>query len=515
VNAATPREQERPPEPSASQFRHDLRNAIGQVIGYSEMLVEESVDTADMALRADLAKIRDAARHALTLVEANLDLDTFDRPSLSLPEPVAPSTVPGSRPSTLPVGDPAPGRVLVIDDNADNRDLLVRRLSGQGFRCVTATDGADGLRRLMAADFDVILLDIMMPGMDGYEVLGRIKADPARRHLPVLMISAVGETESVVRCIELGAADYLTKPFDPVLLRARVGACLHAKRLHDREVEQLRDVQENLRRERRITDALQLSLIRGLRPDAFPGLTVACRYEAAWSEAQVGGDLFDGFALPNGRIALAVADASGKGLAAAARVAQVKYVLRAYARESAGDPAAIASRVNDYLCDAGAAASPDGEDDAGAPGAFVTLSLAIVDPRTGEAVFACAGNDSPLILRAGSGGAASEGERVEAVDVRGLPLGILPGTAYENAACSLYPGDALLLHTDGLTEARCGTEFLGSDGLAEMVRGAILGRHGDDLASLATTLLEGARDFAGGTLGDDVCLLLARRNRDG
>jgi sigma-B regulation protein RsbU (phosphoserine phosphatase) len=265
----------------------------------------------------------------------------------------------------------------------------------------------------------------------------------------------------------------------------------------------LREAREELHRERRITDALQRSLIRDLPEDAFAGLTLACLYEAAWSEAQVGGDLFDGFALPDGRVALAVADASGKGLAAATRVAQVKYVLRAYARESAGDPAAIAARVNDYLCDAASPGQRDGDEAPG--GAFVTLSLAVVDPRSGEVVVTCAGSDPPLILRGGDGAA------VEPVEVRGLPLGILPGVAYESVVRVLSPGDALFLHTDGLTEARCGAEFLGSDGLSEVARRALRGVGRDSLDSLAEEILEGARDFAGGTLGDDVCLLLARR----
>jgi adenylate cyclase len=136
-------------------------------------------------------------------------------------------------------GDTA-GLALVVDDSAVNRKLLGQLLAGIGIATVEATDGAAALSCLRDGSgqgVDVVLLDVMMPELDGYETLAAIKSDAALRHLPVIMISGVDELDSVVRCIELGAADYLPKPFDPALLRARVNASLAAKRLHDLEVE--------------------------------------------------------------------------------------------------------------------------------------------------------------------------------------------------------------------------------------------------------------------------------------
>jgi len=123
-----------------------------------------------------------------------------------------------------------------------NRMQLKRSLEQQGHAVSLAENGRQALEVLGAAGFDLVLLDILMPEMDGYEVLERLKSDPAHRDLPVIVISALDEMESVIRCIGMGAEDYLPKPFDPLLLRARIGACLEKKRLRDQEVEYLQQV---------------------------------------------------------------------------------------------------------------------------------------------------------------------------------------------------------------------------------------------------------------------------------
>jgi CheY-like chemotaxis protein len=135
------------------------------------------------------------------------------------------------------------GHVLVVDDNPFNRDLLARGLLRQGHHFALASNGRIALDMLESLAFDVVLLDIMMPELDGHQVLARLKADPRLRHVPVIMISAADEIDRVVRCIEDGAEDFLAKPFNPVLLRARVDACLEKKRLRDQELEYLRQVE--------------------------------------------------------------------------------------------------------------------------------------------------------------------------------------------------------------------------------------------------------------------------------
>jgi len=121
--------------------------------------------------------------------------------------------------------------LLVVDDNEMNRDMLSRRLQRQKYDVLVAEDGEQALQMITEHNFDLILLDIMMPNLSGYEVLERIKSDAATSHLPVIMISAVDDLDSVVRCIELGAEDYLFKPFNPVLLKARVNASLMKNRV--------------------------------------------------------------------------------------------------------------------------------------------------------------------------------------------------------------------------------------------------------------------------------------------
>jgi two-component system cell cycle response regulator len=135
-----------------------------------------------------------------------------------------------------------PGSVLVADDDAVNRLLLARGLERDGHRVRVVADGLEAVEALRDGLFDCVLLDVLMPGMDGYQVLGHIRSEPKFRHIPVIMISALEDVESVVRCIEMGADDYLPKPFDPVLLRARISAGLARKRLHDLEQEYLEQV---------------------------------------------------------------------------------------------------------------------------------------------------------------------------------------------------------------------------------------------------------------------------------
>lgn len=140
------------------------------------------------------------------------------------------------------ITDAIQGHILVVDDYLLNRMQLQRTLEQQGHTVALAENGRQALEMLEEGRFDLVLLDILMPEMDGFEVLARLKGDPARRDLPVIVISSLDEMESVIRCIAMGAEDFLPKPFDPLLLRARLGACLEKKRLRDQEVEYLQQV---------------------------------------------------------------------------------------------------------------------------------------------------------------------------------------------------------------------------------------------------------------------------------
>ncbi len=153
--------------------------------------------------------------------------------------------------------DSQAGSILIVDDDPLNRLLVQTCLEDQGFQVAEATNGQEALDMLGTFTYDVILLDLEMPVMNGFEVLNRVKADPQLRHIPVIVISALDEMQSVLRCIEMGAADHLPKPFDPVLLKARVNASLSSKHLHDMEQAYL----EQIRAEQQKSEQLLLNIL--------------------------------------------------------------------------------------------------------------------------------------------------------------------------------------------------------------------------------------------------------------
>ena len=227
-----------------AETRHKLRTPLNHIIGYSEMLLEDADENRLESFAADLRKIRAAGKQLLTEINELFESAPPRNAPVASSDPFRESEFAAQ---SARLANPVPavahsGRILVVDDDDANRDLLARRLEHEGYTIKTAVHGEDALARLVTESADLILLDVMMPGMSGYEVLEAIKRESRWRDIPVIMISALDELQSVVRCIEHGAEDYLPKPFDPVLLRARIGACLEKKRLRDQEVLYLKDV---------------------------------------------------------------------------------------------------------------------------------------------------------------------------------------------------------------------------------------------------------------------------------
>lgn len=201
----------------------------------TEALASEIVKTAETAkaddIIGDLKKIRHAIRDLQKLLASNLVQAPESEPADHPDEAVEAPTPTGSG-----------SVILVVDDISGNRELLQRRLEREGHQVVMAGDGVEAIERIEAGGLDLVLCDILMPRLDGFQVLQRVKSTPAGRDLPIIMISSLDEIDSVVRCIEMGAEDFLPKPFDPVLLRARVNACLEKKKHRDRELEYLHNV---------------------------------------------------------------------------------------------------------------------------------------------------------------------------------------------------------------------------------------------------------------------------------
>ena len=242
-------------ETLGSHLRHELRTPLNHVIGYAEMLLEDAEAEGQATRAGDLRRIQSSGRRVTDMLEAALALlagvQGPDEPGASTSdaelETLEELVTPDGR-----VLAPLEGRILVVDDDEVNRDVLSRRVRSQGAEAEVAASGREALEALRARPFDAVLLDVMMPDMNGYQVLREMKADTSLRDIPVIMISALNEVESTVRCIQLGAEDYLTKPFVPTLLRARLGACIEKKRLRDREIVHLRTIN----RERRRADEL-------------------------------------------------------------------------------------------------------------------------------------------------------------------------------------------------------------------------------------------------------------------
>jgi CheY-like chemotaxis protein len=279
---------ERPAAPAqlSSHLVHDLRTPVNAILGYAGLLIEDAPDDAELhrraapvracgeqlnaligdlprsgslpagwlqSLAAPLARLdvalgalRDwpaAAQDDVRNIETARDRLLALLAGLSAGAPEA-APAGASRPLPAPPAPPstAGGTILVVDDNDLNRDLLGRRLLQLGHRVDLAGDGDTALRMLRRRPYDLMLLDIVMPGLDGYEVLACLRADPDLATLPVLVISALTEMDSVARCIELGAVDFLPKHVDPVVLRARVSRSIEQKRARDRELGYLADV---------------------------------------------------------------------------------------------------------------------------------------------------------------------------------------------------------------------------------------------------------------------------------
>ena len=445
---------------------HDLRTPLNQIIGYSALLMEQAQEQGQSSFVPDLHKTQRAGQELLALINHHFQ---------SIPEPATPALYPIElEPASeeiadaSAVGEPthaaAQGFVLVVDDIEANRDVLSRRLRRQGYTVAIAENGRLALERLRADTFDLVLLDIMMPEMDGYEVLQRLKADPVLRHIPVIVISALSEMDSVVRCIKLGAEDYLPKPFNPTLLKARTGACLEKKRARDREAHLFAQLQENHRRVQLLNAEMarwreaheaDLAVARttqqALIASALP-TPDGWQVEAVFTPLiQVGGDVYGWRQLDRGLWVFWLADATGHGVAAALLTTLVAWLFD-HASASCSTAHGILARVNEefYKVIRG--------------NSFMTACCAVID-RDGHLSFAGAGHP-PLLIRRSDG-------VVEALPSRNTMMGLHPEMKVGESVATLAAGDVALLYSDGLhsLKAKDGERFTHldvADALASM-----------------------------------------------
>jgi adenylate cyclase len=270
---------------------HELRTPANHIIGYSELLLELCDEINKTEFKPDLEKIILAGKSWLNLMEENLlnnnatkflrksDQNDQQRANHEDWSKIRSNVSTSARP--LDVFYSEQGNLLLADDDPGNRDLLKRRLEKLGYVVTTCNDGTAALATLREKKFDLALLDMVMPGLDGHEILAAIKNDADLQNIPVIMISALDQMDSIVRCIELGAEDYLQKPFNSVLLRARIGAALEKKRLRDWEKVYIKQIEEEQKQsERLLLNVLPRPVADRLKQgesfivDSFPEVTV-------------------------------------------------------------------------------------------------------------------------------------------------------------------------------------------------------------------------------------------------
>lgn len=385
-------------------------------------------------------------------------------------------------------GTDEPAHILVVDDNEANRDLLVRRLQRQGYQMATAENGRIALEMLAHASFDLVLLDIMMPEMNGFEVLEHLKADEALRHLPVILISALDDAESVTKGIALGADDHLPKPFDRQILNARVTASLAKKRLHDREQMYAR----SLEREMDIAREIQA----GFLPRRLPvrdGWDLAAWFEPA---RRVGGDFYDAFELAGGRLAVVLADVCDKGVGAALFMALFRSLVRALGErlltpggDTASEACQLIGDVNNYIARIHERANM-----------FATMFFGSLDLASGELVCVNAGHEPPLIT-------GTQGVRARLAPT-GPAVGMFPDMDFHATRAVLGKDEALVVFTDGITDSHSADGALFGDArLRELMAAPV-----ESAQAMVQRIQSAVRLHAGDVPAfDDVTLLVVRR----
>ena len=439
------------------QLKIALEQPTQLVIDYCQQLIP----LIETDFIADIKKIDIAANKLLQEINNLINISILET-KLNCPTSVSPETTDNSLEIDLILDsassiaanndplDTSSYKVLIVDDSPVNRNLLARQVQAQGYQAIAAVNGKQAIKMIQTGIYDLILLDIIMPEINGYEVLKWIRSG-SWRHIPTIMISALDEVDSVIKCIEMGAADYLAKPFNPTLLKARLGACLEQKRLRDREssylaqlataneqISQLNNrlLTENTRlsAELEVTQRLQMMLLpKEKELSQIEELEIAGFMEPA---DEVGGDYYD-VLQHHGRITIGIGDVTGHGLESGVLMLMVQTAVRTLIENNETDPKRFFEVLNRTIYKNVQRMNSD-----------KNLSLCLVDYHDG--VLSLSGQHEEMVV-VRSGG---EVERVDTIDL-GFPIGLeetIKDFVFQ-AKVYLNPGDVVVLYTDGITEA--------------------------------------------------------------
>ena len=330
-----------------------------------------------------------------------------------------------------------PDKILAVDDELDILELVEMSLTSDGYDVVTACDGPEALIKAKADPPDLILLDLMMPGMDGFEVIERLRQDSATSDIPVIMLTAKAQADDRVQGLSAGADDYITKPFDLRELTLRVEAALTSTR-KTRYINPLMGVMgetfseesvEMLGHHLEMAADIQRNLLPK-EPPRFDGIDIAGMLRTSMT---VSGDFYDFVPLDEENIGVAIADIRGKGVGAALLMVMVRTALRLVCREETS-PARVLKRINDILAlDT-------------APELFATIVYGVLNTESLTFTYSNAGHCYPVRVHGGTG-------QISYLDKGGMLLGIFDFAEFESDTVFLEQGDLIFFYTDGLTEA--------------------------------------------------------------
>ena len=432
------------PEPGKdnplAKLRHDLRTPINHILGFSELLGE---DLADRGVRDldDLDKVQTAARQLLKLIDTRLSDENFsgfvfqEAGTASDYQKITTSLDSSAAEYTEHLSK-LTGRILVVDDHPENREVLVKRLERQGHQTAEAENGRHALEMMAAGTYDLVLLDVMMPEVDGYTALGRMKADPALRHIPVIMISALDEIASVVRCIETGAEDFLPKPFNPTLLRARIGASLEKKAFRDQEQAYLRQIEETQRRlEEELQEAAKyvISILPAPMEKPFP---ISWAYDPS---TELGGDSFGYHWIDESHFAIYLLDVCGHGVGAALLSVAAINVLRSGSLKEVDflDPAQVLAGLNETF-------QMERHNNM-----YFTIWYGVYHAPSRKLQSASGGHPPAILLNPESGA-----DVVQPLEVTGMLIGAMPGMTYDSQTITVPENARLFVYCDGAYEIK-------------------------------------------------------------
>lgn len=378
-----------------------------------------------------------------------------------------------------------PEEILIIDDKPANLKLLTQVLAGQGYHIRAASSGRLALESVRASSPNLILLDIKMPEMNGFEVCEHLKAAELTRDIPVIFISALDDVREKVRGFQAGGVDYITKPFQVEEVLARVETHLGLRRLQ----KQLQDNNQRMLRELQFAALTQANFMPRELPHADGWQMSATLIPAR----ETSGDFYDVFRLPDDRLGILVADVVDKGVAAALFMVLAWSLVRESIAQQPEYPEKVFEIVNQKILSIMDSL------------VFVTIFFGVLDTKTGLLTYANAGHPPPLVCR-------PDGLFVH-LATTGIPLGISEEQTWNQASVRLYPDDLVVLYTDGIIEAcNSANTFFGLDCLKKSIRAHLPA----SVSELQQAILTDVAQFLDGEHPqDDVALVVIQHTSGG